>query len=66
MEHDGVSRSTSQLSLASGMSQVSAHFEYQIAAAVVGTSPSESVRGAPEPSRDIFVYRILDVILRII
>ncbi|KAK2162625.1 hypothetical protein LSH36_95g07036 [Paralvinella palmiformis] len=49
-----------------GMSQVSAHFEYQIAAAVVGTSPSESVRGAPEPSRDIFVYRILDVILRII
>ena len=67
MKHHGVSRSTSQLSLASGTSQVSAPFEYQRAArkkrrpvAVVGTSSSENVRGAPEPSRDLFVYRVLD------
>jgi len=69
MEHHGVSRSISQLSLASGTSEVSAPFEYhravrktmkRRAVAVIGTSSSESVRGAPEPRRDLFVYRVLD------
>ena len=32
----------------------------QRAIAVVGTSSSESVRGAPEPSRGVFVYQVLD------
>jgi len=30
------------------------------AVAVVGTSSSESVRGAPAPSRVVFVYRVFD------
>ena len=60
-------RSESQLTVNSNVSQNSAPFELQRdarkrmrrrAQAVVGTGMSGSVRGAPQPNRDIFVFRV--------
>jgi hypothetical protein len=60
-------RSSSQQSLASATSQQSGTFQLQRAvrkklrrrvAPIVGTGTSDKVRGAPEPSRDVFVYRV--------
>jgi hypothetical protein len=60
-------RSSSQQSIVSAISQQSAPFQLQRTARkklkrrdapVVGTGRSDRVRGAPEPSRDLFVYRV--------
>ncbi len=60
-------RSTSERSIASATSQHSAPYEFQRAARrktqrraapVVGTGCADRFRGAPEPSRDLFVFRI--------
>ena len=59
--------SSSQLSLTSNISHpshASQGFQYQNrrtrpkATHITGTSRSDKIRGAPEPSRDIFVYRV--------
>ncbi len=60
-------RSASQLSMVSNTSQQSAPYEFQPTerrrlrrrvAPIVGTGHSDRIRGAPEPSRDLFVYRV--------
>ena len=60
-------RSSSQMSVNSVQSTSSATFEIPAghqrkqrrrAKAVVGTGTSGNVRGAPEPSRDIFIFRV--------
>lgn len=63
----GLMRSASQLSVTSNTSQQSGSFVFQRqdrrrqrrrAEAVVGTGPSDIIRGAPEPLRDLFVSRL--------
>jgi hypothetical protein len=60
-------RTSSRMSVNSVHSASSSNFEFPAAhkrkqrrhaKAVVGTGTSDSVKGAPEPSRDIFVFRV--------